>query len=60
MLTWLTPLYNLKVFTALGTYRICNNLLKLLHYSKKNQQQPNKKNRETACFRQCLKGMDKR
>lgn len=27
MLTWLTPLYDLKVFTALGTYRICSHLL---------------------------------
>lgn len=33
MLIWLTPLYDLKVFTALGTYRICNNLLKLLYNS---------------------------
>lgn len=39
MLKWLTPLYNLELFTGLGTYHICNNLLKLSHYSNNKKTQ---------------------
>lgn len=58
MLIWLTPSYDLKVFTALGTYRICNNLLKLLSNSIEQDAFTYEKNTEIflACFSQYLLG----